>query len=252
MNDAQMHQRNEFNDEISLVDLAVTFVRRRRVFYAVFTVCVLAGVAYALIADTTYRYTSLIQGAATDSNEPLVSPEVVMSGLEGRWLPEVRATYEAEHGKLPFEVTFDNPEKTNIIKLASEASEDRANMVEHIHQTLMADVTKEQGSLLEEQKNQLEQQITAVGKLIQSLQEEGATGETVAGAVERKLNLELELASLKPAKTLVVARQSADATGPKRVLIVVLAIVLGGMLGVFAAFLTEFFVAVRAQMARQH
>jgi uncharacterized protein involved in exopolysaccharide biosynthesis len=44
----QQPQHPYYDDEISLVDLATTFIRRRRVFYAVFVVVVGVALLYAL------------------------------------------------------------------------------------------------------------------------------------------------------------------------------------------------------------
>ncbi|CAN0601213.1 unnamed protein product, partial [Ectocarpus sp. 12 AP-2014] len=67
-------QRPQYDDEISLVDLAATFIKRRRIFYVVFLVITLGGLAYALLAKETYQYTSLLQVAEKSSGKFLEEP----------------------------------------------------------------------------------------------------------------------------------------------------------------------------------
>jgi uncharacterized protein involved in exopolysaccharide biosynthesis len=251
MNNRSMDSCHNANDEISLVDLAVTFVRRRRIFYVVMLVCTVAGVVYALMADSTYRYTSLMQGAMVASDQPLTAPPALIATLETRWLPETKARYESDHSRLPFNVAFENPKETYLVKIITETGENHADLVKRIHTTLMDQVAEDQATDLDERRNRLKKQIETTSDLIASLKKDGVTGEALASAVDRQLNLQLELSSLQPAKSLVIARQSVDATGPRRTLIVALSVVLGGMLGVFAAFFTEFLVAVRTQMAQR-
>ena len=65
--------RPQYDDEISLVDLATTFLRRRRVFYVVFIVVSLVGVAYALSAPEKYEYVTLMKLAEKANGEYVLS-----------------------------------------------------------------------------------------------------------------------------------------------------------------------------------
>lgn len=251
MNNRPMDSCNNVNDEISLVDLAVVFIRRRRTFYVVMLMCTLAGVAYALVADSTYRYTSLLQGAMVASDQPLTAPPALMAALETRWLPETIDRYESESGRLPFNVAFENPKETYLVKIITEAGENHADLVKRIHTTLMDQVAEDQATDLDERRNRLKKQIESTNDLIASLKKDGVTGEALASAIDRKLNLQMELSNLRPAKPLLVARRSAEVAGPSRLLLVVLSVVLGGILGIFAAFFNEFLAAVRARLAQR-
>jgi uncharacterized protein involved in exopolysaccharide biosynthesis len=65
----------------------------------------------------------------------------------------------------------------------------------------------------------------------------------------KKSELENALQNLGNLEVIVSARQSIEKTGPKRSLIVALAIVLGLMLGIFVAFMAEFGASVKKQLA---
>lgn len=249
MNNAP-EQRPYYDDEISLVDLAATFIRRRRIFYAVFILVTLAGLAYALLAKETYQYTSLIQVAEKSSGEYLEEPPTTIATLENRWLPDQETIFRAEMDrKLPFSITFSNPENTGLIRFVSEATEENGKNVEQVHKSLIENIQERQNALLEREKKGIQSQLESVNRSIETLQGGVDTGSAIAEAFERKTDLESDLESLKSAEVLVVSRQSADKTGPARTLIVGLAVILGSIGGVFLAFFAQFAISVRSQLA---
>ncbi|MEX2474392.1 Wzz/FepE/Etk N-terminal domain-containing protein [Marinobacter sp.] len=242
-------QRPYYDDEISLVDLAATFIRRRRVFYVVFLVTTLVGLAYALLMPGKYEYVSLYQMAEVESGKTVVAPATTIATLQNRWFPEVQATHrEMEEEKLPFEINFSNPENTGLIRMASEASQENATLVEETHKKLINQVKERQQSLLTRDKKSLENRIEAIDRAVESLQGGEDTGSAIADAYEKRVDLEGKLEGLNPGETLAVSRESAERTGTSRSLVVVLAAVLGGMLGVFLAFVAEFVMLVREQL----
>lgn len=245
-------QRPQYDDEISLVDLAATFIKRRRIFYVVFLVITLGGLAYALLAKETYQYTSLLQVAEKSSGKFLEEPATTIATLQNRWLPEQETMFRAETAnKLPFEVSFLNPEDTGLIRMVSEATPDDEAAVKSVHQNLINSIKDRQDALIEREKRNLSGSIQSVEQAITTLQSGENTGAAIAEAFERKVGLESDLDSLKPTEVLVVSRQSADKTGPARALIVVLSVLLGSVFGVFMAFFAQFAVLVRSKVVAE-
>lgn len=244
-------QRPRYDDEISLVDLAATFIRRRRVFYVVFLLVTGLGLSYALFTPEQYEYTSLIQAAEKKGSEPVENPATTMATLESRWLPEERSAFRAENDRsLPFGLSFNNPKNTNLLRLSTEAAQDNADIVRGIHTALIEKVSASQNAQIESEKKSLARQIVSLDKLVVSLKGQAGAGEAIAGAIQTRVNLESELEQLKTLEVLVVSRESADRKGPDRRLIAVLAVLLAGMTGVFMAFMAEFWSAVRGQIAK--
>ncbi|MGF2684924.1 Wzz/FepE/Etk N-terminal domain-containing protein [Marinobacter sp. DUT-3] len=247
-----LDQRPHCDDEISLVDLAATFIRRRRIFYVAFLVTTLGGLVYALLAQETYQYTSLLQVAEKGPSKYVEEPSTTIATLENRWLPEQETIFRAETDKkLPFKVTFSNPENTGLIRFVSEASVDNKSDVEQTHQNLIDSVKERQGTLIEREKRSLQGRIDSVERALETLQGGEDTGAAIAEAFERKVGLESDLEALKAAEVLVVSRQSADKAGPARALIVVLAAIFGGMMGVFLAFFAQFATLVKSQLTEE-
>ena len=248
--DTTPERRPTYDDEISLVDLATTFIRRRRVFYVVFLATTLGGLAYALLlVPEKYEYVSLYQMAEVDSGKTVEAPATTIATMENRWFPEIQATHrQAEEEKLPFELTISNPEDTGLIRMASEASPEHAALVEETHERLIEQVKERQRSLLNREKQSLENRIEAIDRAVESLQGGEDTGSAIAEAYEKRVELEGKLEGLNPGETLVVSRESAERKGTSKSLIVILAALLGGMMGVFLAFFSEFVVLVREQL----
>lgn len=239
----------QYDDEISLVDLASTFLKRRRIFYVVFLVITLAGVAYALLAPGKYNYVSLVKLAEDGSGEYTDKPAAVIASLENRWVPEFEAMYIAEHEKsLPFKVTFENPENTGLVRIASSATPDEQKAVQQFHQQLLSQLEKGQSAGVSRLKQSLNKRIEMLNSTIDMLKGLQDAGAALAAAIDQRVSLEAELESVEPTDILVVARESAEPEGPARSLIIVLAGLLGLMAGVFSAFFAEFISTVKAQM----
>jgi len=243
-------QQPDYSDEISLVDLVATFIRRRRVFYVVFIAVTLAGLAYALLLEDEYEYVSLIQIAQKESDTFFQSPETTIATLESRWLPEVQTVYRENHNeKQPFHVSFSNPESTGLIRLTTSAPEQQSEAVGAAHSALITGVKEYQEALIKREQQSLERQVESLESAIDALKGQADTGEAIARAIEKRSTLEGKIKNLQGVEVLVTSRQSAEKTAPKRSLIVVLAILLGGMLGVFVAFMSEFCVSVKNHLA---
>ncbi|MCK0107306.1 Wzz/FepE/Etk N-terminal domain-containing protein [Marinobacter sp. S0848L] len=244
-----LSQRPEAPDEISLVDLATTFIRHRRIFYAVFVTVTLLGVAYAFLTPEKYEYVSLIQIAKKEKGDPIQPAQATIATFENRWLPEVEAAYQAKNDeKLPFNVSINNPESTGLIRFRSEATGANAKAVEAIHESLIEHVKHYQNALVQSARESLVRQTDSLDKLIDSLQGQQNAGEAIASTIEKRSQLESQRESLKSVEVLVVSRQSVDRVSPKRGLIVVLSVLMGVTLGVLLAFMSEFYCSVKAQL----
>src|SRR5680860_244758 len=255
MNNSYSHSREEqdrYPDEISLVDLAAVFIRRRRVFYAVFLLCTLGGLAYALLTPEKFDYVSLVQIAQKDSETLIQTPETVIATLEARWLPEQQMLYYAENeSKLPFNVSFQNTKDTALIRFSTGATVKQKQQVEEVHAALIEKLSQYQENLIRIEEARINAQINSLSTVIDSMAGKAIDGDGTAlsGAIQKKSELESTLQNLGNLEVIVSARQSIEKTGPKRSLIVALAVVLGLMLGIFAAFMAEFCASVKKQLA---
>ena len=101
------------DDEISLVDLAKILVKRWKALVIIFTVVVLAALAYALLTPRTYSYTSIYSVAEEEPGEALEAPKAMVAKAQNLYLgPETRKLLESKGlERLPFEVKIKNPDE---------------------------------------------------------------------------------------------------------------------------------------------
>lgn len=245
--------RPQYDDEISLVDLATTFIRRRRVFYAaVISVLMMAVVYTFAFVDEVKEYSTLIQlgeQQGEGSYDPLEQPAAVIATIENRWYPELQSAYaETEGEKLPVSINADNPKQTTLIKLSTETSSENAGEVEEVHQQLVDKITQRQSEILVHQRNVLERRLESISGTLDRLSNRDVAGEALAQVIREQAEIRAQLESLKPAETLVVARESLENKGTSKKLILALSLVLSFMLGIFATFMAEFVAHVRQAM----
>lgn len=254
MNDIP-EQRHQYDDEISLVDLATVFVKRRHTFYLVFGGVVLIALAYAVfLVGEVKEYTTLVQlGEQVEDGkrEPLEPATTVVATIENRWYPEQQALYiELENSRLPFQISVEAPKNTSLIKLTSKSSPINSERVVSVHEKLVSQVVGRQTQLLERKKQALEQRLKYINDYLQGLSGQEAMGEAAAQAVQERIEVSAQLESLQPAEVLVVARESLENKGTSKRLIMVLAVFLGLMFGIVATFTVEFISKVRQQLSR--
>lgn len=249
MEERQRSVQQAPDDEISLVDLVSTFLKRRRIFYVAFISTIALGILYAILIPEKYDYVSLFKLAEKDSGSFVEKPATVIATLENRWLPEIEATYLAEHDQpLPFDVVFSNPENTGLVRIVSETEPANSDDVEQIHSQLIEKLEQTQSIAVSTLKSNLVRQIESLTSTIDRLEGSQDVGAAIADAVNRRLSLEVLLFSIQPAELLVLNRQIAERKGPARSLIVVLAAMLGLMGGIFLSFFAEFVSLVRTNL----
>jgi uncharacterized protein involved in exopolysaccharide biosynthesis len=250
MEERQRSAQQAHDYEISLVDLASTFLKRRRIFYVVFLVTIAVGILYAILIPEKYDYVTLFKLAEKDAGSFIEKPATVIATLENRWLPEIEANYRAEHDQpLAFDVIFSNPENTGLVRIVSEAAPANSDDVKQIHSQLIEKLEQTQSVAVSTLKSNLERQIESLTSTIERLEGLQDVGAAIADAVNRRLSLEVLLLSIQPAELLVLNRQMAERKGPARRLIVILAAMLGLMAGIFLSFFAEFVSLVRASLS---
>jgi acyl-CoA synthetase (AMP-forming)/AMP-acid ligase II len=188
----------DYSDEISLVDLAATFIRRRRVFYAVFLLCTLGGLAYALLTPEKFDYVSLVQLAEKDSVTLIQTPETVIATLEARWLPEHQGLHYAENeSKLLFDVSFQNTKDTALIRFTTGATVKQKQQVEEVHAALIEKLSQRQENLVKSEQASINRQIESLSAVIASMMAQTSVdGAALSTAIEKKSELESELQKL--------------------------------------------------------
>jgi uncharacterized protein involved in exopolysaccharide biosynthesis len=236
------------DDEISLVDLARILIKRWQLMAVIFLVVVLGALAYALSLTRTYEYVSIYQ-VAEEANSPLESPQSLVARANSLYLGALVRELRDEEGleRLPIEASVTNPENTNLLRISSEAAQENVGLVEQLHERMLAKIEGEQRARVERRRESLETRIASTQRALEAAQQSdsASAGDLIASYTERLAELEDMLSQLEEGRVAQTAVQSLDPTGTSRSLIMALALVLGGMLAVMAAFMGQFVAAVR-------
>ena len=256
----QQPQRPYYDDEISLVDLATTFIRRRRVFYGVFVLVMVIAVAFALLRSqaASGTYTTTLQLSTLpvldDSERKLESSGEMQNGrvptliakIDSHWLPLARQQYAEQQGSWPGGMSVEAIEDTELVTLTTSGTNWPETQVREAHQTLAGLIIAAQNERLAQRVALLEQQIETMDGILEAHSPESLVA---AQAIETRTELQQKVATGEPAAVLSLASKSTSTdNGPSLKLILALAIVLGLMLGIFAAFMAEFASQVRQAM----
>ena len=138
---------------LSLLDLAIIFVRYRAVFYSVVIITMLSSVSWYFVAPPSYQFTTVIALAERAPGEPIANPESVLAMISSQWLTEAEMEFFKREGrKVPFHVRTVSVEGGELIKLISEASLEELDIVRSIHQGLADEVSTDQNGILERSK----------------------------------------------------------------------------------------------------
>ncbi|WP_148255580.1 Wzz/FepE/Etk N-terminal domain-containing protein [Aidingimonas lacisalsi] len=235
-------------DDISLVDLALILVRRWRIMLGVFLSVIAFAIAYVLLSAETYTYTSLYGISEIEGEQGgtvgLESPATVLTRLQTQTLPTEIRRYLADQDleRLPFDINAGHLEGSHLVSLTTRAPEEQGDAIEHLHQQVFEALAGEQQALVERTRSSLEARLDGLQK---AMQETGIADETM---LETTRHYEDLLASLTEGEASQVASRSLGAQGASSTLIIGLAVVLGMLLSVIAAYLWHFISIVRANL----
>ena len=270
------HARYGQDDEISLYDLWDVLARRLPVLLVVAALTIAGGFTYALLQPVQYEYRTGIelarvyQGPGSGGFELVVSRAASQARLEDVIIPELRREYFGGGERGPRIQIRERGGDDGLLLQSTGVPED-ADRIAEFHEAVVSELGKEhQGRLeraitattnrfasraevLREQLDFLEQQLEQLSEQLNAA--EGVTSLVVAqqmGDIRREMsNVRVAHTDARSAVETIrdtshsteasfLASQADSPAGTGRPLIVALSVVLGGMLGLFAAFFAEF------------
>ncbi|MFV8836434.1 hypothetical protein ACNSTU_15845 [Aquisalimonas sp. APHAB1-3] len=279
--DAEFERVDRHDDEISLYDLWDVLVRRFPVLVSVALLVVVAGFAYAMMQPVEHRYRSGLELPRVyhpESGLQTVIPrETAIATLEDVIIPSQRERLFGDRaGGAGAQVIERGGEHGLALETTSQPA--NANAVAALHEAIIAALDDRLASRYERWlavsaepfENRIamyDEQIDVLQVQLDTLNErvEGADGVTTLVFAQQLGDLRREMTELRRHRVdaqstltairdashgteqLFVANESDSPVGTGRSLIVALSVVLGGMLGLFAAFLTEFVSNARAR-----
>lgn len=264
MNDQEQRlnsQPSGYDDEISLVELASTLVKRWKLMAAVFLIVVTGALAYVLIMPRTYEYLTIYQVAeqASSSDTSVVgtleTPQAVVAKIKNLYLGPVARELVAsnELDVLPFTTKVFSLEGTPLVKLVSKATEGNSVLVEKAHGMVIDRTQQDQRKLLERRSSSLERELASAESGLKSVEGSASenAGELIALYSGKVSSLQARISQLNEGQINQLAIQSLEPAGMSRRLIMGATIVLGGILAVVIVFLKMFVIAVRNSLGEK-
>lgn len=265
----EQSQRGTYQDEeISLVDLAKILIRRRWWLIGTGGVFVLLALAFALtnrISSAEYDYNSIYQLAEKSPGNALGSTNTIIQRTKIFHWADFRRSYMEENGletvdELPFSLSVGNPESTTLITLDSMALSENEEDVRLLHQYLLDEIDRYQKEMFARERQKLDRQINRAENLLARAQENLAQTQfdspamvltqEVTNYTERLFALQDRMESLTPGEVIQVVGRGdrVDAGRLSSALILALGVLLGGLVGIIAAFTVEFISRVRESL----
>lgn len=187
--------RNQRENEISLIDIWLLIVKRKRLFWITFFIVFVAGLVFTLLRPTiNHEITSVIEiGHIIRNGEltPLESPETTMAKLKNAFLPKVLEEYET---KIPL-TNFSIPRESNLVIMSTKSEVSNINQVKKFHSELSRLLRSEHNRLIRPYRLRLEADINIAKIELENLQDS-----RLVDAEKKALDLELEKANTELTK----------------------------------------------------
>jgi uncharacterized protein involved in exopolysaccharide biosynthesis len=239
------------DDEISLIDLTMVLVRRKRMIAITTTFIIALGVIAALLTPKSYTFSTTIDIGSQiigGTIKPFESPQTLLAKIQHVFIPQTLNEQRQTNSEdiKNFKIKASIPKNSVIIILKINGTENESDLITGLLQNVTQQAIQDHQRIY----NAAKQNLLA---LKEQLKTELAALEPAKDnwANERRLlksNLEVHvaaLANLRNTHEIMPPMRSIEATGTSRKLIVIIAAFLGIFLAVFAAFLAEFIAKVK-------
>ncbi len=226
------------DDEISLVDLAKILIRRKvTMFVTAFGIIALALV-FTQIRSEKFEYVSIYKVAERDVSEPINSIDGLTALIERSFLPAVKRSY-GEQG-LP-KIIINTPKDTGLIILETITTEANEALVTDMHQQLFNKLQAHEKTRVEGLRDKLNQELKTLNRQLDvATSQANTSSELILSYSQRKNEISAELSQVQYPQIQAVADNNGKVSKFGNSLVLALGIVLGGIMGIMAAFLKEF------------
>ncbi len=236
--------RPQPDDEISLFDLWLVLRKRWLAMLVIAGVIITLGATYAFIMPQTFHYTAALeigQIPARDSVAPIESTDTVLTRMNAVLLPAEREDLRQSLGEAADSLGTEVEMSGRVLTISGEGPEQRADAYSTLMNGAMNSLIAIHQERLTAIREGLESGLDTIREQLSGFQSsQGGAWEAASALRLRAAELEGQLFALQPSHVLAEPRRSDDAVGTGKTVILALALVLGGMMAVFGAFVIEF------------
>ncbi len=160
-------------DEISLVDIWLTFRKHRQLFFKVALSVTVLGLIAALLLPKSYDLrTSIEIGTAIrgDNPTPIEAPETVKAKLENSLIPMVIHQLNKEtEDPIEYKISTAIPKKSALIVLTSKTTTDEEANYKKLHNKVIAAITQDHARIINVLKKNLQTELALARILLDEL-----------------------------------------------------------------------------------
>ena len=252
----------DHDDEINLVDLWLSLLAHKNVFFIIFIFIISLAAIYIAVTPKTYNYktdiaigTQTSQTSQTSQTQLIQPPEAIAANLENAIIPKIVMQQHLKHPNNKLDVTVSSPKNTNSVLLTSKGTIDQKEAITKLHQQLINVLAeshrKKAASMLDYLKDELTSSQSMLTKLSAQSKQLSANNDQITLQL---INLEntiretkRNIAQFTETHSAMGTVQSIKPANKSSKLILAVSIVLGLFMGVFAALFTGFLTKVKEQ-----
>lgn len=238
------------DDEISLIDLTMVLINRKKLISLIVIVFIVLGIAAALLIPKKYTYSTSIEIGSQIFNgaiKPFESPETLLAKVQHVFIPqalnEQRQTNPED--KTKYKITASIPKSSVIIVLEINGTEEQTDIMKHLLQGITQQATLDHSRIYDSVKKNITSLLNKATTELQMLKKTNDNETEVATQQSMIKVYSSQLANLRNTREILPPMKSIEPTGTSRKLIVIVAAFAGVFLGVFSAFFAEFVAKVR-------
>ncbi|MCK4609314.1 MAG: hypothetical protein KAT71_07525 [Gammaproteobacteria bacterium] len=269
---------NDFTqDEISIYDIWSVAVKRKKIFWLIFGLFFIIGCVAAILHKPEYRYTQTVQIANyVDGGKIVVlrDPKNVIAQLSSIYLPSEINRYNVKHIDKPVSISENNFTATDlgdgVLALTAKGSAQSINVYAEIFTGLIAQSSTHSEQLIQSEKSYFKSQLANLQKqlayqeilakalfgrsskddiLLQQIivaKNQSNYTQLIAAIAKTKQNL----ATLEHDHALSKVIRSSHPVGMSSFSLLLLFVIVGFVLGLFAVFAVEFFAKAKEHKSR--
>lgn len=227
----------EYEEEIDLMDYVKVMIKRKREILTVFLFVVVIVFVFSVLVPKVYKIDTVLEIGKIDNElieEPLQLVEKIKGDTYGIFVREKLNISEREYPKIKVE----NPQDTNLVKIEIESP--KPKLAKDILTEIDNLILKEHQEKFEKKKSKIQENINEIQKELTLLETQKIySDEGIANLQIALANLKEKLNSAKMTEIVKSSTISESPIKPKLFLNLVIAGTLGVFLGVFWAFLKE-------------
>ncbi len=235
---------NSDADEISLVDLIIMLIRRKKMLIAIMCMVTTVGAGMALLVPKMYTFSTSIEigGQVIDgTNRPFESPQTLLAKLQYSFIPQILYKQQlANPNDRRYTISPREPRSSGIIVLEVKGTEDQADLLIDLLRQVTEKTIQDHKRIYEAVKENLTLLKTQAEGGIASLNSKKDRPTEEIRLLEYRIDTyNSKIANLRNTREVSSPIRSVDPAGNRKSLIII-AFFVGVFVAVFAVFFAEF------------